>query len=179
MRKAIKTTTKVIAYLLGDNSAKEQELIREGKIKKISETDYELFSTESKNGKGEVAIKGDYFKIDSSGNPYPNAKEWFEKNHTFVESNVYNQIVKPIGVWDLTEEIIPEIDFIIKTGKLLINKNDDSKYFTAEIWGAMLSAPKDALILIRSFETNDTGEITDVSFDFITKEEFEKTYMFV
>ena len=179
MRQAIKTATKVIAYRLGDNSEKEQELIAEGKIRKLSETEYEIFSTESKNAAGEMAAKGDYFKIDSSGNPYPNAKEWFEKSHNFVDGNIYNQIVKPIGVWSFTEGMIPEIDFIIRTGKLLVNEADDDKYFTAELWGAVLSASKDSLILIRGVETNDAGDLTNVSFDFITKDEFEKTYQYV
>ena len=56
-----------------------EELTAEGEIKVKGDGSFEVFSREAKDGTGEIAHAGDYIKLDSSGKPYPNSAEFFEK----------------------------------------------------------------------------------------------------
>ena len=97
MRRAIKNESKFIkAYELGKEYAEIQRLINEGKIKKISEEVYEIFSQEAVNGKGQIAHKGDFIKIDTTDLPYPNDRTFFLANHKYLQNDEYKQIYKTV-----------------------------------------------------------------------------------
>lgn len=53
----------------GENTPIEQQLIKEGKIRKIGEAIYELKNKYYINGRGDIAIKGDQFVV-INGEPY-------------------------------------------------------------------------------------------------------------
>ena len=101
---AIKNKKKLVhAYRLGYGSAMEQLLLQEGAIRRLPDGSYELFSKEAVQGRGEHALRGDYFKVDTVEGryyPYPNTREFFESNHTLVDAaqDLYEQQPKPLQV---------------------------------------------------------------------------------
>lgn len=179
MRKAIKREGKRIsAYQLGTDSAKIMELLAEGKIKKCSDGNYEVFSQEAINGKGEVAREGDYIKLDSKGFPYPNSKEFFEKNHRNVKEDIYEQIPSVVDVWTVQEPFCDEIEFLQREKGLVLDETDINAYFNAPLWGSILSAPRNAALVFYHIE-RENGQIVDADFNFVEQSEFQKTYRYI
>lgn len=64
-----KEGTIVKAYCLEENSPMIHKFMEEGKLCSIDENHWRIFSRESKEG--ELAQSGDYVKMDSGGNLYP------------------------------------------------------------------------------------------------------------
>ncbi len=56
-------------YILGENSPIEQKLEKEGKIRKIGNYFYEFKNKFFKNGRGDLAMKGEKFTV-KEGYPY-------------------------------------------------------------------------------------------------------------
>ncbi len=166
----------ISAWQLGADSVMEAVLIGEGKIKKFGDGVYEIFSQESVNGVGEIAYEGDYFKVDSAGYPYPNSREFFEENHIHRAADEYEQIGKPLKAWCVGMDVCEEVIYLQETKGLVINENDPQKYFNAPLWGTMLSAGKDAYIVFYSVFRNEDNTIADIDFNFVAKDEFDKTY---
>lgn len=165
------------AYCLAADSAMELQMIEEGKIQKHADGNYELFSQEAVNQSGEMAQPGDYFKVNGNGFPYPNTKEFFEKKHVKLdEPDAYMQIPAPLQAWAITEPECEEIIWLKQQGKLKINEDDTDKYFSAFLWGTMLSTPKDSVIVFYSVTRDEEGNISDVDFNFVARDEFERTY---
>ena len=176
MRKAKKKALIVQAYRLGDKSSVIDKMIMEGKIKPKENGSFEVFSQEAKDGTGEIAHAGDYIKLDSSGKPYPNSAEFFEKNHRHLAREFYEQKSKVFPVWMAGDDMCPEIKFLIEHKQLTFHEEDPEKYFQAPLWGADLSAAEDAVIVFYSIERDGSGEIRDAEFNFVVRDEFDKTY---
>lgn len=176
MQKAKKKATVVQAYRLGEESDMVEELTAEGEIKVKGDGSFEVFSQEAKDGAGEIAHTGDYIKLDSSGKPYPNSAEFFEKNHRHLAREFYEQKSKVFPVWMAGDDMCPEIKFLIEHKQLTFHEDDPEKYFQAPLWGADLSAGKDAVIVFYSIERDGNGEIRDAEFNFVARDEFDKTY---
>ncbi|MCD7904530.1 MAG: hypothetical protein LUG24_02925 [Clostridiales bacterium] len=137
MRYAVKIPRKIRAYRLGDKSKAELELIREGAIKPLSGERYELFSQEAVNGRGEIALKGDCFKVDTVEGrhfPYPNKKAYFEKHHRQLYEDYYETVNSPVGVWQFGDDMCNEVKFLLENGKMTINEQNEYGYFNAELW---------------------------------------------
>ena len=163
MRSVIKKAGKIVqGYKLGEKNAVIDALIAEGKIKQKKDGSYELFSQEAVNGIGEVAYPGDYVKIDSKGYPYPNSREFFEKNHRHIAGNDYEQMPKPLEAWTAEDA--------------MLNEEVSEKYFEAPLWGSILSAAKDAVLIFYRIDRDADGKITDADFNFVARDEFERTY---
>ena len=82
MMRVKKKSGKIVqAIQLGKKEMLEEQLITEGKLRYVGDG-YEVFSREilNREQKGERAYIGDYVKFDEAGCPYPNTKEFFEKN---------------------------------------------------------------------------------------------------
>lgn len=154
----------------------EKNLIKIGKIKLNDNGEYEVFSQESKDGKGEIAHTGDYIKIDSKGFPYPNSKEFFESKCINVGENLYQQISSPVEVWFADDPICEFVAFLLKVERLHIDEADNDRYFQAYLWGAPLSAARDSAVIAYSVTRNSEGEVIDVDFNFIVRDEFECLY---
>ena len=176
MRKAKKKALIVQAYRLGDKSSVIDRMIMEGKIKLKEKGSFEVFSQEAKGNSGELAREGDYIKIDSSGNPYPNSADFFEKNHQHVEGTYYKQKSKEVSVWMYGDPQGPEIRYLTEHKQLTFHESEPERYFQAFLWGTMLSAAKDAVIIFYQIIRNETGEIQNIEFNFIERKEFDKTY---
>lgn len=79
MFKVIKNKSKIVkAYKLQKDSDTIQNLMKSGKITYRGDKKYEVHSLETLGGKGELAVEGDWIKIDDSGYPYPNSKEFLK-----------------------------------------------------------------------------------------------------
>ena len=72
-----KKNVRVQAWELGAGSETEKRMIQARKIIPHPDGTYEVFSQECKNGKGQIANAGDYFKVDATGSPYPNERAFF------------------------------------------------------------------------------------------------------
>lgn len=167
------------AFLLGEEGADVKKLIEKGSIKRCS-NGYEVFSRETlKNEKkqGEKASKEDYIKLDEGGYPYPNKASYFQENHKHIKENCYEQISKEILAWqsDMSEEE-KEICFLKEKKGLIIDHNDLEKYYTAPLWGSILSAPENAVIVFYRIDKDKQGEIQDIDFNFCAREEFDANY---
>lgn len=176
MRYAMKRQGKrVRAWELGAGSPMEREMLRQGKIR-LTREGYELYSREAVNGQGQMAASGDYFKVDDGGYPYPNDREWFCANHRHLAGDEYEQLPRPLAIWDAEDGENELIHWLTDGGRLTIRRDDPERYFNAYLWGAELSAAKDATVVFYSVERDDSGKIADVSFNFVASEEFRRNY---
>ena len=164
------------AWQLGCVSDTEQQMIAAGKIIRHDDGRYELFSQESVNGHGQLAQSGDYFKVDGAGFPYPNERSWFEAHHEHVQGDEYLQNSEPLEAWDADEPMCPQINFLLDSGRLIIDPEHPEKYFSAFLWGAPLSAAIDAVVVFYKTDYSADGSICDVDYNFVERSEFEKTY---
>ena len=180
MKYAIKNKGNIVkAYCLGEGSEMEQLLIRLGRIHRLPDGAYALMSQEAKNGTGQHAEAGDYFKVDFVDGvyfPYPNDRTYFLKNHTHLGGDTYEQKVFPLAVWQWGDDPCDAIEYLLEQGKLTLNQEDPERFFNAFLWGADLSAARDATVIFYSITRNASGIITDVSFNFVVKEEFDRSY---
>ena len=180
MRYAVKNKGKIVnAYCLGQGSGMEQELIRLGRIRRLPDGGYELMSQEAKNGAGQRAEAGDYFKVDVVDGvyfPYPNSRAFFLENHTHVEGDTYAQKAVPRGIWQWGDELCDALGYLLERGKLRLDPGAPEHFFNAFLWGAELSAPRDATVVFYEILRDGSGTVTDVTFNFVVKEAFESEY---
>lgn len=172
----------VEAYRLGEEHVKLDELMEKKLLVEKKSGIYEVFSQEAVNKEGgEIAHAGYYIKIDSAGYPYPLKSEYFLKEHKRLSGNKYEQIPKPLDafVWSEGEEMCEEILYLIQEKALVIDKENEAKFYTAPLWGTMLSARKDAVVVFYQIERDETGKILDIDFNFVERSEFEKTYNYL
>ena len=123
-----------------------------------------------------AAMSG-YIKVDSTGAPYPNSREFFLQNHTHIEGDWYFQHSPVLKAWCRREKMCPEVEWLIGSGRLRIDENDPERYFNAVLWSAELHAAKDAVIIFNHRETPE--DLASIGFRFITREEFDLTYRIV
>lgn len=177
MRTAVKNKVKIVsAFRLGENTETERQLIETGLIRVHDDDTFELFSIETVNGKGEIARRGDFFKLSTTGEPYPNSAEFFLRNHRLLDDGQYAQIPKPLEIWTAEDEICPEIIFLQQYKGLVIDPDSLENRYSAPLWGTILYAAADAVIVFYSIEKDQDGTITDADFNFVSRDEFDKTY---
>jgi hypothetical protein len=160
----------------------ETALIEEGAIRLLPDGSYALFSQEAVNGQGQIAHAGDYFKVDTIAGrhyPYPNDREFFLNNHVHLSGDEYEQRNKPLLIWQSADELCEEVRWLVDTGRLTLKPQEPDRFFNAFLWGADLSAPADATLLFYSVDRDETGAITDISFNFVAKPEFDASYAIV
>lgn len=173
-----KAGTHIKAFRLGESHPVLDRLFLEGKVIRHENGKYEIFSQEAISGKGQMAAEGDYVKIDSAGYPYPNEKEYFEKNHRVLQGldHEYEQICPPLLAWLATEHVNPEVLFLIKHKNLVLNPDKPEAFFTAPLWGTVETADSNAVLVFYSISRSAEGDVVDADFNFVCREEFEKTY---
>lgn len=154
----------------------EDEMVREGKIRRRDDGRYEIFSQEATGGAGEIAEPGDYFKIDFKGAPYPNGRIAFESRHIPVGGDWYEQIAPPLTIWMAGDPPCEAVDWLLSEGKLRVHPDEPDRYFSAELWGTNETAAKDAVIVLYAVERDETGAIGHIDFNFVERGEFERTY---
>ena len=174
-----KSGKRVAAYRLGGAHPMLDRLMAEGRLRQQSDGSFEVMSQEAvggASGKGEIAHAGDYIKIDGMGYPYPNDAQYFRENHRHIEEDEYEQIPRPMQAWTASEPMCEEIEFLLREKGLVIDLTDEKRYFTAPLWGTTESAAKDAVVVFYSVDRDERGAITDISFNFVCREEFDRTY---
>lgn len=177
MRWAKKKLTRLQAWQLGADTPAESKMIEEGKIVRREDGKYEVFSQEATGKTGQVASAGDYFKIDSSGCPYPNEKSAFERGHRHLGGDWYEQISSPVQIWTAEDPQCAEIRFLLSSGRLRIDPDDPARYFRAALWGTEETAARDAVVVFYEIERDGSGSLQSVVFNFVERSEFEKTYV--
>ena len=181
MRYAVKSKKKIVkAYPLGAGHPMETILIEEGAICLRSDGSYELFSQEAVNGSGQIAYPGDYFKVDTVDGrhyPYPNSREFFLENHVHLQGDEYEQKAKPLMIWQYGDEKPDALLWLLENKRLMLKEEEPQNYFNAFLWGSDLSAARDATLIFYSVDRDAEGTITDVSFNFVAKPEFEISYV--
>ena len=182
MRYAIKGKGEpVMAYELGAGADIERQLIREGVIRPDGEGRYMLFSREAVNGVGEAAKAGDFFKVDEVGGrryAYPNGREWFLAHHRHIRGDEYEQIARPVMVWLAGDPVEEEIRWLLERDRLRVTPGDDARYFHAVLWGAPLTAARDAAVVIYAVERDAGGHIARVDFALVDRSAFEDKYVY-
>lgn len=181
MKYAIKSKRKIVkAYPLGAEHPMEALLIEEGAIQRLPDGSYALFSQEAVNGQGQIAQPGDYFKVDTIDGrhyPYPNSRAFFMDNHIHLKGDEYEQINKPLLVWQVGDAMTDEITWLVNTGHLTLKPEEPARFFNAFLWGTDLSAAADATLVFYSVDRDENACITDISFNFVAKPEFEACYV--
>lgn len=181
MKYAVKSKRRIVkAYPLGAGHPMEALLIEEGAIRLLPDGTYALLSQEAINGAGQIARPGDYFKVDTIDGrhyPYPNEREFFLNNHTHLAGDEYEQVNRKLLVWQAGDDPIEELRWLVDTGRLTLKPQDPVRYFNAFLWGADLSAAADATLVFYSVERDGSGAITDISFNFVARAEFEDCYV--
>ena len=70
----------------------------------------------------------------------------------------------------------PEIQYLMEHKQLTFHEDDPHKYFQAPLWGTILYAAKDAVIVFYRISRDEKGRIADEDFNFVERKEFERTY---
>ncbi len=161
----------VMAFSLGSENPFEDYFIDLGKLRKNKDS-YEVFSKETRGGRGQKADIGDFIKIDKQEDIYP-VKAWdFEKNHKIISANIYleaSKVRKAFRASDLDGEII---SYLMNKGFLQI-LGDPDQYYMARVGSGLVYGRKDDYLLIYSEDMEGTCKY---DFNFVDKEVFEKTY---
>lgn len=181
MRTVIKKHRQMEAYRLGTCSPVLNRLMAEGKLIDRGDGTFELFSQEAllgASGQGQIAPAGSYLKLDSAGFPYPNDEAYFLANHRHISGDLYEQLAKPLPGWTSDQPECEEIAFLMLHKGLQLQKNDPEHYFSAPLYGTVEAAPKDAVVIFHGIDRDPSGNITDIRFNFVRRDEFDRTYVF-
>lgn len=63
------------------------------------------------------------------------------------------------------------------SARIRLDTQNPEKYFGAHLWGADTSAAKDATLIFYNVDRDVEDKITDISFHFVAKPEFEASYV--
>lgn len=180
MRYAMKNKGKLVyAYELGAGTEMERQLIEEGAIRREDDGTYRLFSIEAVNGEGQLAQKGDFFKVETAEGrhyPYPNKRDWFLARHIPLGGDRYEQRVLPVPIWEKGDPPCDAVDALLADGRLRLDPEHRERYYNAEIWGAPLSASEDAVLVFHRLERAGDGSIRSIGFNFVERRIFERDY---
>ena len=165
------------AYCLGSEDGKLGSLMGSGEVVKREDGKYLVKTLEAPDG--EVCDAGSYIKIDSDGSIHPNTAEFFTSNHRHVQGNQYEQITRPLWAWMYGEPESEEIRFLTQHKGLVLNDRNKKEYYSAPLWGSMEKADMDAILVMYRI-TRDAGDaITDIEFNFVSRDVFYKTYRII
>lgn len=160
---------------LGEDSPLERELIRNGSVRRRPGSSYEVFSRESGREKGELAEAGDFVKVDRGGWPYPVRSGDFLAEHRLRDGE-WIQIPRPLEAWEPGQPMSDAVLWALEHGRLRLDESDHERFFQARLWGADLSAPRDAVLVFYRIQRDPSGQILDLNFNFVVREEFLRTY---
>lgn len=174
MAKVIKNVgQKIWAYKLGNNSDMEIRMINEGKIAYIGNDMYKIFSKQSSD-KSQTAKRGDFFKVDSFGYPYPTEHAYFLATHRRIDGDCYEQLPKSMDSWESTEAITAEVQFLIDHKGLKLSPEAPYRYF--EVQGSRLTATANSVLIFTSIIRDENGIIIDADFTLVARKGFEAAY---
>lgn len=167
----------VTACCLGEGSGLERELLARGLLARDGE-DYRVFSREAAGETGQLALRGDFVKLDAGGFPYPNARADFLQNHRQTPAG-WVQVPVPLEAWAFGQPEMEALRWALTHGGLTLHADDAARFYRARLWGAELSAPRDAVLVFYRVERDEGGAIVDMRYNFVAREEFDKSYRIV
>ena len=170
-----KRSSPVTALCLGEGSPLEQELTARGLLVAQPDGGIRVRTRESGDGAGELACPGDFVKLDVGGYPYPVRRSTFLKTHQPTAQG-FVTIPRQLEAWAVGQPRPEALDWLLEQGRLSLNEAEPQRYFSAELWGTRLSAPKDAVLVFYRIDRDGQGRITDADFNFVVREEFEAAY---
>lgn len=129
--------------------------------------------------KGEIALEGDFVKIDPEGAPYPNKRDFFLQNHRHISDDIYEQIPQPVFAFTANDGICEEVTFLVQKKGMVIHKDKPEQYFSSPLWGTVETAPEDSVILFYSISRDTSGAIIDADFNFVCRSVFEDQYIII
>ena len=165
----------VTACCLGKSSPLERELIARGQVIPLAEGGFRVRTRESGENEGELAAVGDFVKLDGGGYPYPVRRESFLRTHRRTEEG-FTAIPRLLEAWAVGQPRPEALDWLLEQGRLSLNEAEPQRYFSAELWGTRLCAPKDAVLVFYQIDRDGQGQISDADFNFVVREEFEAAY---
>lgn len=80
--------------------------------------------------------------------------------------------------WTYGDQADEVIEYLLEAGLLEINQDSDKAFYKAKLWGTVLTAKKDGVILVYSYQ-KDGDTIKSVDFNLIDRDEFNKTYEYI
>lgn len=163
------------ACCLGQDSELEQQLCAKGMLRRTRPGQWEVLTREAAV-QGEVAMDGDYIKLDSMGMPYPLKRDFFLANHVLQEDGTYLQKSRPLRLWCREEEPCRELQFLLERGLLEHRPEQPEAAYRAFLFGTWQTAAADAVIVFDLVSYDEDGALDRVEFHFIARDEFEKTY---
>ncbi len=165
------------ACCLGQGSDLEQELCAKGALRRTKPGQWEVLTREA-TVQGEVAMDGDYVKLDTAGMPYPVKQDFFLCNHVHQADGTYLQKSRPRRMWCRDEELCRELQFLLQRGLLEYRPEQPEAAFRAFLFGTWQTAAADAVIVFDAVAHDADGEFDRVEFHFVARDEFEKTYRY-
>lgn len=165
----------VTALCLGEGSPLERELIARGLLVPQPDGGIRVRTRESGEEPGELARLGDYVKLDQGGFPYPVRREVFLQTHRETKAG-FVAIPKTLDAWQLGQPRPEELVWLLARGRLVLNESDPERCFSAQLWGTRLTVPGDAVLVFYRTRRDELGQITDVDFNFVVREEFDAAY---
>ena len=165
----------VTALCLGEGSPLEWELIARGLLVPQPDGGIRVRTRESGEGPGELAQPGDFVKLDQGGFPYPVRREVFLQTHRETETG-FVAIPTTLDAWQLGQPRPEALDWLLARGRLILNESDPERCFSAQLWGTRLTAPGNAVLVFYRIDRDELGQITDVDFNFVVREEFDAAY---
>lgn len=73
----------------------------------------------------------------------------------------------------------PEVRYLMEHKGLTLCGDDPERYFRAPLWETELTAARDAVLVFYRILRDEGGEIRDAEFNFVARDEFDKTYEMV
>ena len=180
-----KDGNRVMAWQLGKHSVMEQTLIENKKIILRKDNCYELASLEAvRSGhSGEIANLGDWFRVEQMDGelyPYPISNTYFNQNFRHIFDDEFEVIPKTIDAWFADSKLCVEVEYLIRTGQLIITESDLEHYFLAtNLWGTTLSAPQNSVILFYEIRRTQEGEIFFIDWNLVARFAFERDYLII
>ena len=81
--------------------------------------------------------------------------------------------------WLLGDPADEVLDFLLQHKGLEISPDHPDYCFRAPLWGSILTAASDAVLVIYGIDRDAEGRIMDVDFNFVAKSQFDRTYRFI
>jgi len=66
--------------------------------------------------------------------------------------------------------------FLIEKRGVTINRNSYDRYFSANLWGTLKVADRDAAIIFHNIAYDRNGKVSEAEYNFVEKGEFELIY---
>ena len=118
--------------------------------------------------------------MDGELYPYPISNTYFNQNFRHIVGDEFEVIPKTLDAWFADSKLCVEVEYLIRTGQLIIVENDPEHYFLAtNLWGTKLSASKNSVILFYEIKRTPEEKIFSIDWNLIARFAFERDYLII